>query len=68
MYLCIRNLKNKVNEINKIVQAIDKAGLKRGHVAKQIGISEVHLSYVLNGERALTDEVKNKLKSLLKIN
>ncbi|MFA8433445.1 MAG: hypothetical protein ACEPOZ_02915 [Marinifilaceae bacterium] len=34
---------------------------KKKKVAKIIGITDVYLSYILNGKRPLTSNVKNKL-------
>ena len=51
--------------IEKVKLRINQMGIKKSHVAKQIGITEVYLSYILNEKRRLTDDVKTKLQKYL---
>lgn len=46
-------------------EIIENKGLKKQHVAKQIGISNVVLSYYLNGKRVMPDEIKERLSLFL---
>ena len=49
-------------DFNKQIQ--DK-GLKKSWIAKQIGISNVLLSYYLNGTRPMPEHIERKLKEVL---
>ena len=53
--------------IQRIIQEIEKLGIKKKSVAEKAGISQVHFSYILNGTRPLTDEMKKDLFDLLEI-
>ena len=44
---------------------IKEKGLKFKWVAEQVGITATEISFYLNGDRAMPDEVKEKLKLLL---
>lgn len=46
-------------------EKIKEKGLKKIWVAKQIGISNVLLSYYLNNTRPMPDHIDKKLKALL---
>ena len=54
-------------DIQRIIKEIEKLGIKKKSVAEKAGISQVHFSYILNGLRPLTDEVKKDLFDLLEI-
>lgn len=47
-------------------EQIKHLGLKINWVAKRIGISNVVLSYYLNGKRDMPKDIETKLKHLLK--
>jgi hypothetical protein len=51
--------------IEKIKTRIRVLGLKKMHVAKQIGICPVELSHYLNETRDMPLDVETKLKSYL---
>lgn len=46
-------------------EVIKDKGLKKGWVAKQIGISQVLFSYYLTETRPMPDHIKTKLKQVL---
>jgi len=54
-------------DVLRIINQIDNSGLKKKAVAEMANISAVHLSYILNGTRSLTDEVKRKLFRALEL-
>lgn len=56
----------KMNITQKITQHIDDKGLKHSWIAKNLKISPAHFSYILRGERPLTDANKRKINKLLK--
>lgn len=56
---------NETEEIAKINNRIKILGIKKNHVAKQCEVSRVYLSYILNGKRNLTQEMKTKLYAYL---
>ena len=51
--------------IKKINEKINDRGLKKKHIADQIGISNVCLSYYLNRKRTMPMHIKAKLICLL---
>ena len=55
-------------DVQRIIRKIETSGLKKKSVAKRAGLSQVHFSYILNGTRALTDDVREILFSVLEIN
>ncbi len=54
-------------DVLRIIDKINNSGLKKKMVAEKAGISPVHLSYILNGTRSLTDSMKDTLFSVLEI-
>ena len=56
-----------LTDIDKINNRIKILGLKKGHVAKRAETSKEHLSYVLNGHRELSVELKTRLFAYLGI-
>jgi len=46
-------------------EPIAEKGLKKSWVARQIGISNVLLSYYLTGTRPMPEHIEKKLKELL---
>ena len=54
-YYCVMDFNKKIKE----------KGLKKSWVAKQIGISNVLLSYYLNGTRPMPEHIEIKLKNEL---
>lgn len=56
-----------MNEIDVINNRIKALGLMKSYVAKNVNISQVHLSYVLNGRKPLTRELKVRLHAFLGI-
>jgi predicted transcriptional regulator len=46
-------------------KTIKEKGLFKKWIAKQIGISNVLLSYYLNGTRPMPDHIERKLKDIL---
>jgi predicted transcriptional regulator len=46
-------------------ETIGEKGLKKSWIAKQIGISNVLLSYYLTGTRSMPEHIEKKLKDLL---
>jgi transcriptional regulator with XRE-family HTH domain len=53
--------------IDQVKDRIKLLGLKKQHVAEQIGIDSVRLSYYLNNKRDLDVNVKEKLRIYLKL-
>lgn len=51
----------------KVKDVIFEKGLKKSFVAEQIGVTNVWLSYYLNGHKELSDDKMEKLKDLLGI-
>lgn len=47
------------------LQKIKERGLLKKWIAKKIGISNVLLSYYLNGTRPMPEHIERKLKELL---
>jgi len=56
---------DEMEEIAKINNRIKILGIKKSHVAKQCDVSRVYLSYILNGKRNLTEEMRIKLYAYL---
>ena len=54
-------------DVQRIIRKIETSGLKKKSVAEKAGISQVHFSYILNGTRSLTDDMKESLFSVLEI-
>ena len=54
-------------DVLQIINQIDQSGLKKKAVAEMANITSVHLSYILNGTRNLTEELKDKLFSILEL-
>ena len=52
-------------ELQLIIEKIDKLGLKKKHIANQIGCSQVELSYFLNNKRKLRPECYTRLVKYL---
>lgn len=53
------------SDIDVIRSKIKERGLKQIHVAEKIGVSEIHLSYILNGKKDMTEEIRLKLLTYL---
>lgn len=53
------NMQLKINEM------IDKSGLKKGHIAKQLGINPVTFSRYISGERKISLEMAVRLAEIL---
>ncbi len=53
--------------IQRIISRIEELGLKKKSIAEKAGISQVHFSYILNGIRPLTDDLKEIIFSVLEI-
>jgi plasmid maintenance system antidote protein VapI len=51
----------KTNFMNKVQFLIQKNGLKIGHVAEQIEITQPHFSSLLNGNKPVTEKVRRRL-------
>ncbi len=49
-----------------IKEKIKELGLTQNHVAEQVGVSYVHLSYVLNDKKDLTEDLRNTINSYLR--
>lgn len=54
-------------DIIRVIDKINQLGLKKKAVAHKAGITAVYLSYILNGTRKLTPDIKDKLFSVLEI-
>ena len=52
--------------LEEIKKAINCSGLKQKRIAAACGITEVYLSYILNGMRPLTNNVRDKLENYFK--
>jgi len=62
-------MKSKVQEdLQRIKERLRILDDKKKKVAKVIGITDVYLSYILNGKRPLTSNVRNKLFDYLGLN
>ncbi len=48
-------------DLSRILEQLRILDDKKKKVAKTIGITDVYLSYILNGKRPLTDSVRRKL-------
>ncbi len=48
-------------DLKRIVEKLKILDDKKKKVARTIGITDVYLSYILNGRRPLTDKMKAKL-------
>ena len=46
-------------------EEIKESGLKKSWIAKQIGISNVLLSYYLTGTRSMPEHIEKRLKEVL---
>ena len=51
----------------QVENRIKLLGIKKSHVANQIGITNVYLSYCLNGKKTMSEEKVNKLKAYLSL-
>lgn len=51
----------------RVKAVILEKGLKKSFIAKKIGISNVWLSYYLNGKKDLSFETEEKLKRFLEL-
>lgn len=56
------------NDLTRIKDRLKILDDKKKKVAKIIGVTDVYLSYVLNGRRPLTPKVKSKLFDYLGLN
>lgn len=56
------------DELEQLKSTIKEKGFKRRWIAEKLGISEVHLSKVLNGKYKLTKKLKEKTLKLLENN
>ena len=52
--------------IKELKKYIENTGLKKSKIAEKLGVSQGHLSYVLNGKRELSIELENKIRLLIK--
>lgn len=50
-----------MEDLKRIIRKIKREDLKKKKIAKDIGITDVYLSYMLNGKRPLTKNMKEKL-------
>ncbi len=55
------NNKEQQADLARIVEKLRILDDKKKKVARTIGITDVYLSYILNGKRPLTSNVKRKL-------
>ena len=55
------------SDIDKINNRIKIMGLKKSHVANRVNTAKEHLSYVLNGHRELSPELRTRLFAYLGI-
>lgn len=60
-------MKTPEQDLDKIIQAIEKKDLKKKKIAKKIGITVVYFSYILNRKTPLTENVRDKLFDYLEI-
>ena len=52
--------------INQLKSYIENNGIKKIKIAEQLGITNVYLSYLLNGDRTPSIELENKIKELIR--
>ena len=52
-------------DLERINERIEQMGIKKGHVAKKVGMHQVQLSYLLNGKRKMNDDQKKRLLDYL---
>lgn len=55
------NNEQQQKDLKRIVEKLKILDDKKKKVARTIGITDVYLSYILNGRRPLTDKMKVKL-------
>lgn len=55
------NTKEQQQDLERVLEKLKILDDKKKKVAKTIGITDVYLSYILNGRRPLTDKMKGKL-------
>ncbi len=55
------NNEQQKKDLKRIVEKLKILDDKKKKVARTIGITDVYLSYILNGRRPLTDKMKAKL-------
>ncbi|PVX50768.1 hypothetical protein C7377_1084 [Balneicella halophila] len=55
------NNEQQQRDLERIVEKLKILDDKKKKVARTIGITDVYLSYILNGRRPLTDKMKVKL-------
>ncbi len=55
------NNEQQKKDLQRIVEKLKIVDDKKKKVARTIGITDVYLSYILNGRRPLTDKMKAKL-------
>lgn len=55
------NNEQQQKDLKRIVEKLKILDDKKKKVARTIGITDVYLSYILNGRRPLTDKMKAKL-------
>lgn len=55
------NTKEQQQDLERVLEKLKILDDKKKKVAKTIGITDVYLSYILNGRRPLTSKMKNKL-------
>ncbi len=55
------NNEQQKQDLERIIKKLKILDDKKKKVAKTIGITDVYLSYILNGRRRLTDKIKAKL-------
>lgn len=51
--------------IQQLKNYINTNGLKKQKVAQLLGISNVHLSYILNDKRPLSIDLESKIRTLI---
>jgi len=50
-----------------IKKRIEERGIKKKFIAKEIGISDVLLSYYLNEKRKMPEHIKARIRGFLKV-
>lgn len=50
-----------MEDLKRIIRKIKRDDVKKKKIAKDIGITDVYLSYMLNSKRPLTKNMKEKL-------
>ncbi len=55
------NNEQQQKDLERIIKKLKILDDKKKKVARTIGITDVYLSYILNGRRPLTDKIKVKL-------